>query len=67
MKKVTQEKKTAERKQKPTLNNKESEMDLRLRNLEEVTCRIDSAIASQLSNSIVHEDTIEEVVKLKKT
>ena len=40
-------------------------MELRLRNLEEVVCIIDSVIASQLSNSIVHENTIEEIVKLK--
>ena len=65
LKKVIQEKKTAERKWEPTMNKKESEMRLRLRNLEEVTCRIDSVVASQLSNSIVHEDTIEEIVKLK--
>ena len=65
LKKAIQEKKTAERKQKPTVNRKESEMELRLRNLEQVTCRIDSVIAFQLSNSIVHEDTIEEIVKLK--
>ena len=65
LKKAIQEKKTAERKQKPTVIKKESEM-VRLRNLEEVTCRIDSVIASQLSNSIVvHEDTIEEIVKFK--
>ena len=65
LKKAIQEKKT-ERKQKPKVIKKESEMELRLRNLEEVTCRIDSVIASQLSNSIVmHEDTIEEIVKLK--
>ena len=31
----------------------------------ECTCRIDSVIASQISNSIVHEDTIKEIVKLK--
>ena len=40
-------------------------MELRLRNLEEVTCGIHSVIASQLSNSIVHEDTIKKSVKLK--
>ena len=65
LKKSIQEKKTTERKQKPTANKKYSEMEFKLRNLEEVTCRIDSVIASQLSNSIVHEDTVEEIVKLK--
>ena len=42
LKKAIQEKKTAERKQKPTVNKKESEMELRLRNLEEVTCGLPS-------------------------
>ena len=65
LKKAIQEKKTAERKQKPTVNKKSRRWKRRLRNLEEVTCRIDSVIPSQLSNSIVHEDTIEEIVKLK--
>ena len=40
-------------------------MELRFRNLEEVICRINSAIAFQLSHSIVHEDTMEKIVQLR--
>ena len=40
-------------------------MILRLRNLEEVTCNIDSTLASQATNPILREELIEEIVECK--
>ena len=41
------------------------DIELRLRNLEEVTCNIDSTLASQATNPILSEELIEEIVKCK--
>ena len=41
------------------------DIELRLRNLEDVTCNIDSTLASQVTNPILNEELIEEIVERK--
>ena len=41
------------------------DIELRLRNVEEVTCSIDSTLASQATNPILSEELIEEIVERK--
>ena len=56
-------KSTAKPKKKNVSDN--HDIELRLRNLEEVTCNIDSTLASQATNPILSEELIEEIVERK--